>query len=142
MFGTFNASAGTSITGCRAQWHGTARLSHDSAVPGPLSRHGGTIRHGTANMSCRVVPCLAVPCQCRAGRPVWPYIREAEPPRAAPNEAKVHCSFMPSFRCLSRVFPLLSGVLILQLRVLLVSAFLTLRYSPCSFGLVWLISHS
>ena len=66
----------------------------------------------------------------------------AEPSGAAPNEAKVHCSFMPSFRCLSRVFPLLSGVLILQLRVLLVSAFLTLRYSPCSFGLVWLISHS
>ena len=41
---------------------GTARLSHDSAVPRPLSRHGGTIRHGTANMPCRVVPCLAGPC--------------------------------------------------------------------------------
>ena len=45
---------------CRAQWHGTTRLSHDSAVPKLLNRHDGTFRHGTANMPCRVVPCLAV----------------------------------------------------------------------------------
>ena len=88
MFDTFSVSAGTSTTGCRAQWHGMARLSHDSAVPGPLSRHGGTIRHGTANMPCRVVPCLAGPClsvpvpvPCRAARlaiysRIMPYIKK------------------------------------------------------------------
>ena len=45
------------------------------AVPGPGCRHGGTTRHGTANLSCHVVSCLAVPClimpmlvSCRAAR--------------------------------------------------------------------------
>ena len=75
--------------GCRAQWHGTARLSHDSVVPGPLSRHGGTIRHGTATLLCRVVPCLPVSClavsvpvpvPCRAVRPVWPCIVRPDRP--------------------------------------------------------------
>jgi hypothetical protein len=50
----------------RACWHGTARLSTGSVVPGPRDQHAGTNRHGTDLLPCLAVPCPVVPCQCRA----------------------------------------------------------------------------
>jgi hypothetical protein len=59
----------------RACWHGTARLSTGSAVPGPRAQHAGTNRHGTDLLPCLTVPCPFVPClavlvpvPCRAAR--------------------------------------------------------------------------
>jgi hypothetical protein len=59
----------------RACWHGTARLSTDSVVPGPRAQHAGTNRHGTDLLPCLAVPCpvvsclvVLVPVSCRAAR--------------------------------------------------------------------------
>jgi hypothetical protein len=81
--------AGTVPTCHRAHRHGTARLILHSAVPGLRSRHGGTIRHDTAKLSCRVVLCSAVPClampvpvPCRAARlTIYTYNLRSRPGR-------------------------------------------------------------
>jgi len=65
-----SARAITAMPACRARRHDTARLTGDMAVPGPRSRHGGAIRHGTIELPCRIVPCLAMPCLAVPGGPV------------------------------------------------------------------------
>jgi hypothetical protein len=63
------------LTCRRVWWHDTARLGTDSAVPGPMSQHGGTNRHDTDLLPCLAVPChvvscliVLVPVPCRAAR--------------------------------------------------------------------------